>query len=45
MEHIRNNEPSILDSYDQTINISSNTEKEPELEPVIDPEEIDNLVG
>lgn len=48
MEHLINNEPSTLDSSDQTIHIYSNTKKEPEpkpeSEPIIDPEEINDLV-
>lgn len=44
MEHIRNNEPSTPDSSDQTINISYDTDKEPEPKLITDPKEIDDLV-
>lgn len=44
MEHIRNSKPSTTDSSNQTINISSDIEKEPKPEPEIDPEEVDDLV-
>lgn len=46
MENIRNNVPSTLNSSDQTIDISSETEIKYEYEPhpITNPEEIDDLV-